>query len=589
MDRVLGRTAGNAVEVRESIDHLTGAASDERLREVTLALSAELLVLGGVEPDAERGARSGRAGARLGRRRGALRAPWWPSWAGPADLLEAPDRHLAAGAGDGRGRAGGGGNGGRGGRARGRPRRGGARRRPHPRGRPRGPLGRADRRGGARRAGRPRRRPAGDRCTRRTRRARGARRTRCARPTRWATPPDGAAARCSGRCGERGREGRAPRPSRGHRSAGADPPDRRAQRASSCPDGLFAAPDRFAYRDFLDFLDTYDKAASVIRTGDDYRDITYEYLVEVRRRGRDLRGAHRLAGPRAARGPDATRSTSTASRAGSTTPATRPASRAASSSPACATSAWRRRSRWPATPPSGRIPTSSASRWPATRRTTRPATTPRPSRSPPAPASAAPCTPASGRARERPGRHSSCRSPASPTASARSRIRRSWTSSPSAGSSSSAARRATSCSASTRATRSTRCRACARRECGSRSGSDDPPYFGASIGGEYEICREHFGYGDDGSARDHGDRHRGRILRGNAQTALNSKGCRVAPSLTQRGDSTVRKSFRFTLFALLAALALGIAACGATTTTAAAAAATTARATAAASPSRPAS
>jgi adenosine deaminase len=45
------------------------------------------------------------------------------------------------------------------------------------------------------------------------------------------------------------------------------------------PDGLFAAPDRFAYRDFLDFLDTYDKAASVIRSGEDYRDITYEYLV----------------------------------------------------------------------------------------------------------------------------------------------------------------------------------------------------------------------------------------------------------------------------------------------------------------------
>ena len=45
------------------------------------------------------------------------------------------------------------------------------------------------------------------------------------------------------------------------------------------PGGLFAAPDRFAYRDFLDFLNTYDKAASVIRTGEDYRDITYEYLV----------------------------------------------------------------------------------------------------------------------------------------------------------------------------------------------------------------------------------------------------------------------------------------------------------------------
>jgi len=44
------------------------------------------------------------------------------------------------------------------------------------------------------------------------------------------------------------------------------------------PEGVFAAPDRFAYTDFLDFLRTYDLAASVIRTGDDYRDVTYEYL-----------------------------------------------------------------------------------------------------------------------------------------------------------------------------------------------------------------------------------------------------------------------------------------------------------------------
>ena len=47
------------------------------------------------------------------------------------------------------------------------------------------------------------------------------------------------------------------------------------------PDGLFAAPDRFAWRDFLDFLATYDLAASVIRTPQDYRDITYEYLAEA--------------------------------------------------------------------------------------------------------------------------------------------------------------------------------------------------------------------------------------------------------------------------------------------------------------------
>ena len=64
---------------------------------------------------------------------------------------------------------------------------------------------------------------------------------------------------------------------------GTAPPDlirRLAERNGlPLPDGLLAAPDRFAYSDFLHFLKTYDKAASVIRTGEDYRDITYEYLM----------------------------------------------------------------------------------------------------------------------------------------------------------------------------------------------------------------------------------------------------------------------------------------------------------------------
>jgi adenosine deaminase len=51
------------------------------------------------------------------------------------------------------------------------------------------------------------------------------------------------------------------------------------------PDGVFETPDRFAYTDFLDFLETYDRAASVIRTGDDYRDVTYEYLASCARDG----------------------------------------------------------------------------------------------------------------------------------------------------------------------------------------------------------------------------------------------------------------------------------------------------------------
>ena len=70
---------------------------------------------------------------------------------------------------------------------------------------------------------------------------------------------------------------------------GTAPPDliRRLAERNGLPvrEGTFAAPDRFAYTDFLDFLNTYDKAASVIRTGEDYRDITYEYLVSCAAQG----------------------------------------------------------------------------------------------------------------------------------------------------------------------------------------------------------------------------------------------------------------------------------------------------------------
>jgi thymidine phosphorylase len=93
MDRVLGRSAGNAVEVRESIDHLTGAVSDERLREVTLALSAELLMLGGLQPD-EAAARSAAEQALDGGAAAERFAAMVTELGGPADLLEAPDRHL---------------------------------------------------------------------------------------------------------------------------------------------------------------------------------------------------------------------------------------------------------------------------------------------------------------------------------------------------------------------------------------------------------------------------------------------------------------------------------------------------------------
>jgi adenosine deaminase len=54
---------------------------------------------------------------------------------------------------------------------------------------------------------------------------------------------------------------------------------RLAQRnAMVVPDGVFASEDTFEWSDFLHFLRTYDRAASVIRTPQDYRDVTFEYL-----------------------------------------------------------------------------------------------------------------------------------------------------------------------------------------------------------------------------------------------------------------------------------------------------------------------
>ncbi len=51
MNQVLGWSAGNALEVCEAIDFLTGAAREPRLAEVTATLASELLCLGGVARD----------------------------------------------------------------------------------------------------------------------------------------------------------------------------------------------------------------------------------------------------------------------------------------------------------------------------------------------------------------------------------------------------------------------------------------------------------------------------------------------------------------------------------------------------------
>jgi thymidine phosphorylase len=94
MNQVLGRSAGNALEIRETIDYLTGRGErNGRLHQIVLALGAEMLCLGrlaaGVDEARDKLVRAlddGRAAERFAR--------MVTSLGGPSDLLEAPGRHL---------------------------------------------------------------------------------------------------------------------------------------------------------------------------------------------------------------------------------------------------------------------------------------------------------------------------------------------------------------------------------------------------------------------------------------------------------------------------------------------------------------
>ena len=96
MNEVLGHSAGNAVEVAETIDYLRDAkAADPRLHEVVLALAAEMLVLGGLAADIDIG--RSRAEATLTDGRAAeLFARMVRTLGGPAALMDRPVRHLTA-------------------------------------------------------------------------------------------------------------------------------------------------------------------------------------------------------------------------------------------------------------------------------------------------------------------------------------------------------------------------------------------------------------------------------------------------------------------------------------------------------------
>lgn len=93
MSQTLGSTVGNALEVAETVDFLNGDARDERLEEVTLALVAEMLVMGKLADShaqargrAAAAVRSGEAAQRFERMVAEL--------GGPSDLLLRASHYL---------------------------------------------------------------------------------------------------------------------------------------------------------------------------------------------------------------------------------------------------------------------------------------------------------------------------------------------------------------------------------------------------------------------------------------------------------------------------------------------------------------
>ena len=93
MNEVLGRTAGHAVEVRESIDYLTGAARDSRLHEVVFTLAAAMLALAGIEQDPAQARQRLQSALDSGQAAQVFSA-MARALGGPADLLERVDHYL---------------------------------------------------------------------------------------------------------------------------------------------------------------------------------------------------------------------------------------------------------------------------------------------------------------------------------------------------------------------------------------------------------------------------------------------------------------------------------------------------------------
>ena len=95
MNQCLASSAGNAVEVREAVQFLTGEYRNPRLLEITMAQSAELLVLGGLASD-DKEARS-KLQAVLDKGQAAdVFSRMVHGLGGPVDFVEKYDRYLSS-------------------------------------------------------------------------------------------------------------------------------------------------------------------------------------------------------------------------------------------------------------------------------------------------------------------------------------------------------------------------------------------------------------------------------------------------------------------------------------------------------------
>ena len=93
MSQVLGRNAGNALEVRETIDYLTGAYRDPRLDEVVLTLATAMLALAGIEKDRQAAGNLLQSALDQGQATRVF-VEMTTALGGPPDLIERTDHYL---------------------------------------------------------------------------------------------------------------------------------------------------------------------------------------------------------------------------------------------------------------------------------------------------------------------------------------------------------------------------------------------------------------------------------------------------------------------------------------------------------------